>query len=452
MKNVLVLVIAFFLFKTQLNAQTINTIAGGGIGGGTDTWGDSMPAATNAIFGNFCGIEFDKKGNLYIGDKDHDIIRQVDAATGIITVVAGNGTSGFNGDNGPATLAQLNSPGWITFDPKGNLYISDRANNRIRKVDTFGIITTFAGNGIPAFAGDNAQADSASLFSPQGICSDIAGNIYIADGSNHRVRKVDTFGIITTIAGTGTVGFSGDGGPAVSAEIMSVYGLSSDGMSGIYTVDMNGDRIRKIDLVSGIITTVAGNGMTGYSGDEGVATSAELNFPFGVYASKKGTIYIADANNHRIRFIDASGIIHTIAGIGIAGYSGDGGSANMAKLNGPAGVTMDSCGNLYIADAQNKRIRKVTFNPTCSPESVASISNGPSISIFPNPAAENITVTGTNAITGISVINVIGQKVMEQNCKSDKVTLNIAGLQSGVYFIKLSDKGGAVITGKFVKE
>ncbi|KAF0144564.1 MAG: YD repeat-containing protein [Nitrospirae bacterium] len=294
--------------------------------------------------------------------------------TKIITTVAGNGQSGFSGDGGPATNARLYSPHGVAVDSAGNIYIADSYNGRIRKVDTNGIITTVAGGGSNWLnLGDGGPATQAMLNSPTGIAVDNAGNIYIADSYNGRIRKVDTNGIITTVAGGGSNWLNlGDGGPATQASLYSPQGVVVDSSGNIYIADTITSRIRKVNT-NGIIITIAGAGQrccswqnwqTCFSGDGGLATNAMLNYPTGVVIDSSGNIYIADAWNHRIRKVDASGIITTVAGSDSGwwggGFSGDGGPATQAKFSDSRGVAVDSAGNIYIADMLNQRVRKIS--------------------------------------------------------------------------------------------
>ncbi len=281
----------------------------------------------------------------------------------VITTVAGNGTAGYGGDDGPATSAQLDAPRGVAVDFSGNIYIADTQNDRIREVSTSGTITTVAGTGTAGYSGDDGPATSAQLDGPQGVAADSSGNIYIADTQNDRIREVSASGTITTVAGNGTIGYGGDSGPATSAEMFDPCGVAVDSSRTIYIADTNNDRIREVSA-SGTITTVAGTGTAGYSGDDGPAASAELNVPQDVAVDSSGNIYIADTQNDRIREVSASGTITTVAGTGTAGYGGDGGPAASAELNVPQGVAVDSSGNIYIADTQNDRIREVGTSGT----------------------------------------------------------------------------------------
>jgi sugar lactone lactonase YvrE len=283
------------------------------------------------------------------------------AQSSVMTTVAGTGTAGYNGDGRQATTAQLNGPFDVAVDAGGNLYIAEWYNNRVRKVNvSTGIISTIAGNGGHLFSGDGGPATQAELNSPEGLAIDAAGNIYISDSLNHRVRKVSTSGIITTIAGTGSPGFNGDG-PARSAELNDPAGLVLDSSaSNLYIADQANHRIRRLNLGSGLLTTIVGTGNGGYGGDGGPAVAAQVYNPTQMAVDSGGNIFIADTYNHRVRRISASGTITTVAGTGKPGFSGDGGSATSAQLNNPTSVALDSAGHLYIGDAYNGRIRQVS--------------------------------------------------------------------------------------------
>jgi sugar lactone lactonase YvrE len=331
----------------------IQTVAGNGTSGFS---GDNGSAAKASLSDPF-GVAVDAVGNLYIADTSNHRIRKVDTS-GTITTVAGNGTEGFSGDGGAASSATLNTPIGVAVDTADNLYIADAFNNRIRKVNAAGVITTVAGNGDARFSGDHAAATSASLSAPFGVAVDKVGNLYIADTSNHRIRKVDASGTITTVAGNGTEGFSGDGGAAARASLNFPTAVTVNRAGDLFITDQSNHRIRKVNA-AGVITTVVGNGDAGFFGDDAAATSASLNLPIGTAVDAAGTLYIADTSNHRIRRVSADGTVTTVAGNGIGGFSGDGGAASRATLNSPSGVAVDTAGNLYIADSFNNRIRKL---------------------------------------------------------------------------------------------
>ena len=333
---------------------TITTIAGNGTFGYS---GDGGPAS-DAEITSAIGIAVDAGGNLYIADIYNQRIRKVSAA-GIITTIAGDGLFGFSGDGGPAASAHLGSPAGVALDASGNLYIADSYNYRIRKVSAAGIITTVAGNGFNNYSGDGGAAANAQLSEPEGVAVDGAGNVYIADPANQRVRKVSADGVITPVAGAGSAGYSGDGGPAASAQLYHPIGIALDASGNLYIADALNSVIRAVS-VAGAITTVAGNGTAGFSGDGGSAASAQLFRPNGVAVDAAGNLYIADTNNNRIRKVSAEGIITTIAGGSAFGYSGDGDPAYDALLNAPSGVAVDARGNLYIADTGNGQIRKIS--------------------------------------------------------------------------------------------
>ena len=294
---------------------------------------------------------------MFIADGDNHRIRKV-GANGMITTVAGTGTRGYSGDNGAATNAALCFPQGVAADGSGNLFIADSLNNRIRKVSTNGIITTVAGGG-PNFPGDGGAANNASLHGPTGVAVDTSGCLFIADFYNNRIRKVDTNGLISTVAGNGSATYSGDGGAATNASVYWPAGVAVDASGNLFIADEINNRIRKVS-VSGIITTAAGNGTNGYSGDSSAATNAALSYPQGVAVDAFGNLFIGDTFNNRIRQVGTNGIISTMAGTGTRGYSGDNGAAASANLDLPSGVTVDAFGNLFFADTVNNRIRKVT--------------------------------------------------------------------------------------------
>jgi len=352
----LLLVDGFFGTRVRkINTQgIITTVAGTGTAGFT---GDRGPASAAQIDAR--AIATNGTGDFSITQTpEGTFIRRVSAA-GIITTVAGNGTLGFNGDSKPALSAELDGPSGLATDTSGNLYIGDFNDYRIRKVDAAGVVTTIAGNGTiglctAACPGDGGPATSASMNSPYGIVLDSSGNLYFADAFNGRVRKVDVGGAIHTVAGGGTLGL-GDGGPATSAQLSEPLAVALDANGNLYIGDVGDFRVRKVNT-AGIINTVAGNGTSGFSGDGGAATSAQLSIPTGLAVDSTGNVYIGDGT--RVRKIDSLGTISTFAGNGIPGFSGDGGPATSAELGAVDGLSLDKAGNLYISDGNN-RIRKV---------------------------------------------------------------------------------------------
>jgi sugar lactone lactonase YvrE len=348
-------------FAVTVAAPVIKTVAGDGTAGYSGDGG----AATSAELNYPVSAAVDTAANIYFPDFNNQRIRKVTAASGDISTVAGDGTAGYSGDGGAATSAELNYPVGAVVDSAGDIYIADTYNQRIRKVTaSTGKISTVAGNGTSGYSGDGGAATSAELNYPQSVAVDGSGNIYIADTGNQRIRKVTaSTGIISTVAGGGT-GCSqqtdsvGDGCPAASADLYYPEGVVLDTVGDIYIADSNNQRIREVTASTGIISTVAGDGTKGYSGDGGAATSAELNYPCGVALDVAGNIYIVDEYNQRIREVTAStGIISTVTGDGTRGYSGDGGAPTSAELNYPQGVAVDIAGNIYIADAENYRVR-----------------------------------------------------------------------------------------------
>lgn len=305
------------------------------------------------------GVAVDPAGNVYIAERADGRVRQINTKGYMYTIV-GNGTLGFAGDGGKGTSAELNAPLSVALDPSGNLYISDSLNNRVRAVAGAGSgnITTVAGNGGFSYSGDGGPGTHAQFNGPRAVATDAAGNLYIADTVNNVVRKVTTGGTVSTIAGNGTAGFGGDNGAGTSAQLNQPVGVAVDSSGNVYIADTANSRVRK--LSGGTITTVAGNGTPGYGGDGGAATSAMLNSPAGLAVDSKGNLYIADSNNSAIRMVTPGGTITTVAGNGRQGYSGDNGAAVTAQLNYPLGVAVDAAGNLYITDQLNKVVRLVS--------------------------------------------------------------------------------------------
>jgi sugar lactone lactonase YvrE len=335
----------------------LTIVAGNGTSGFS---GDGGPA-TSAQLHAPESIFVDGSGNIFIADTGNQRIRKVIAATGMIQTVVGNGTNGFSGDGGPATSAQLSNPGSVFVDGSGNIFVADGSNDRIREVvAATGNIQTVAGNGTYGFSGDGGPATGAALASPSGLFVDTSGNVFISDEGNQRIREViAATGMIETVAGTGNYGFSGDGGPATSASFRNPSGLSLDASGNIFIADRDNNRIREVPAATGIIQTVAGTGNYGFGGDGGPATNAALNLPDGIFVDSGANIFIPDTGNNRIREVAAAtGNIQTVAGNGSVSFGGDGGPATSAQINNPRSIFVDGSNNLFIADTG--RIREVS--------------------------------------------------------------------------------------------
>jgi uncharacterized protein (TIGR03437 family) len=334
---------------------TISTVAGTGSSGFAGDGGQ----ATSATLSFPAGLSFDNSGNLLIADSFNSRIRRV-AADGTITTIAGTGAFGYAGDANTAAQALMNRPYSVAVDKAGNIYIADTYNDVVRKVAASGgTMSTFAGNGTEGMGGDGGGATGALLDTPTALALDAAGNLYIADTNNNRVRKVSTDGKISTFAGTGAASSLGDGGPATSAALNHPEGITVDRFGNLYVADTAGHRVRKISP-DGTITTVAGNGSGGGQGDGGPATQASLYYPKGLAVDASGNLFIADWLNSRIRVVTSAGTIYTAAGNGQFDYQGDGGPAASAALRFPWGLAADAAGRVYVADDENSVIRLLT--------------------------------------------------------------------------------------------
>ena len=306
-------------------------------------------------------MTLDTAGNIFFADYYNNRIREINTS-GIISTVAGNGTGGYTLDGVSATSSEINHPFSVFVDNLENIYIGDQGNIRIRKVDISGIISTIVGTGVAGFSGDGVNATSAQLNNPDGLAVDDTGNVYIADLANQRIRVVSHSpgNIINTFAGTGVAGYSGDGMPATSEELNTPDDVAVDGLGNIFITDLTNYRIRKVST-TGIMTTIAGTGSSGSTGDGSPATAATFEHAGFIAIDRIGNVYIADANSNRIRKINTSGIIFTIAGTGTGGFMGDNGPATSAELNGPSGVAVDNLGNIFFSDINNQRIRKISY-------------------------------------------------------------------------------------------
>jgi hypothetical protein len=323
--------------------------------GRADAQGTTLPVAMPLLPSS---VAFDAAGNLYFSDTNRHVVYESSLA-GVLSVVAGNGVQGFGGDGGAATSAELNSPQGVAVGPDGTLYIADTGNQRVRAVSG-GVITTFAGNGSVGFGGDGGAATSATMRWPNALAIDASGALLVCDSGNERVRRISA-GVIQTAAGNGMQGFAGDGGPATIAELDIPTGLAVGSDGRIFVTDSHNERIRAI-ATNGVITTFAGNGVAGYAGDGGPATAAEMALPRGLMVTSSGAVIFADSNNQRLRMVDASGVITTIAGSGVQGAASDGVVAGTVAMNSPRGVASSSFGAPVYADALNQMVRESVAN------------------------------------------------------------------------------------------
>jgi uncharacterized protein (TIGR03437 family) len=386
-------VIIALSFVCRAQVGVITTVAGGGPIGVSS--GDGGPA-TSAGIGGPTGVALDAAGNLYIADSIHNLIRKVNSS-GIISTYAGGGEPTGVGDGGPATFANLfligtQAHSGLAIDSAGNLYIADSGHSRVRKVDAGGIISTVAGNGTTGFSGDGGAATSAQLNTPSGVALDSAGNLYICDQGNGRIRKVTTAGTISTVAGKGNGFTLGDGGPATSGELANPIDVALDSAGNIYIADLGNERIRKV--TAGIITSILTEGF-GNCGGPLPAASSDVGFGVSLVLDSAGDLFIADHFSNCIHELDSAGTVVTVAGGGTS-IPGDGGPATLAQLSQPAGVALDSAGNLYIADSGLGRIQKVTRMAVVTPPVINSggITNAASFSTTVAPGSI-VAVFGT---------------------------------------------------------
>ena len=380
-------------------------------------------------------IAFDAQGDLYFVETGNHIIREL-SVSGALTVVAGNGVEGFAGDGGPATSAELDSPSGLALDSAGNLYIADSHNHRIREVTAAtGIITTIAGTGTAGFSGDGGAANAARLDLPTAVALDTAGNVYVADTDNHRVRRIAVgTSVITTVAGNGVEGFAGDGAVATAASIDSPNGLALDGAGDLYVADTHNDRVRLVSAATGVISTVAGmGGAQGFGGDGGAATAAALALPRGLTMDAAGNLYVADSANHRIRRISPSGVMTTVAGQGTESFAGDGAPAVAASLDTPRAVAVSPGGLLTLADTANQRVRQLDSLPAPGPDihTIAGVGVTAADSLSLSGPATVVYGSGTLIATLSAATLAAGSVTFEDIGAGGTVKIGRAGLGAG---------------------
>ena len=386
--------------------------------------------ATRAMLAHPQEVYTDNSGNMYISDWGNSCLRIVSPG-GIINTIAGIGIYGYSGDGGPATAAELSGPMGIYMDASKNIYVADLGNQRIRKIDASGNINTIAGCGAYGFSGDGGPALAAEFEDPAGICGDESGNIYVADEFNNRVRKIDKTGIITTFAGNGATGYSGDGGLATQAEFYYPSDVAMDNSGNILIADESNNCIRKVNA-SGIISTMVGNGIGAYSGDGGPASMAQIYNAPSVTVDNAGNIYIADGFNNRVRKINTAGTISTIAGNGTVGYSGLGDTATLAAIHDPVSISTDMSGNVFFASELGNVVEELSLFPDA-------IKPAAGITIYPNPnnGMFTIKIQNYNAGLQLEVYNVLGQRVSYIGLTGEETQINLSTASRGVYFYKV---------------
>jgi sugar lactone lactonase YvrE len=423
---------ATLILSLSARAQNITTIAGDGT---MTSAGDGGPA-TAASFYYPMGVATDATGNVFVADMMGKKFRKINTS-GIITTVAGGGTKVLI-DGVPATDEWFSRATAIAVDNAGNMYVCDYQISDVWKINTSGIINRIAGKGTIAFSGDNGPATDAELDSPTGVAVDAAGNVYIADSWNNRIRKINTAGIITTVAGNGAGTYTGDGGPATAASLQTPMGVAVDLSGNIYIADKYNYVIRKVNT-SGIISTFAGGG----SGGSGVpATAADIGWPENVATDASGNVYIV--NSAAAFKVNTSGTIYHIAGSG-GGFGGDGGPATACLFDGVVAVAADSKQNVYISDQQNNRIRKINYEALSANTAVKAV---PSVMLFPNPAATKLDITSSECISKVCITDMIGQSVFAERYNAREVSIDVSALPAGIYMARINDTE----VRKFVKQ
>ena len=418
------------------NAQVVTTIAG------TTTAGSANGTGTGASFHKPAGIEIDGSGNLYVADDSNHEIRKIVISTGVVSTLAGSTTPGSA--NGTGAAASFNGPTGLAIDGSGNLYVADRSNHLIRKiVISTGVVTTIAGSGIAGSADGTGAA--ASFNFPSGVAADGSGNLYVADMLNNEIRKiVISTGVVSTLAGTTTFGSANGTGAAAGFYYPS--GVAVDGSGNLYVTDYFNNEIRKIVISTGVVTTLAGTITAGFA--DGTGAAASFKNPAGITTDGIGNLYIGDQGNNEVRKVVLStGVVTTLAGTTTAG-SADG-SGVTASFKAPTGVRPDGSGNLYVGDQDNNEIRKVTISPTGIVQ--YSISNT-QLSIYPNPFTSQTTITFSEEQNHsvIKIMDVAGKEVKVMDFTGKQLTLEKGEMKTGVYFVQVIDGNNNGVNKKIV--
>ena len=451
----LLLSILFFAIPIITNAQyyKISTVCGDG----TSAYKGDSGLAINAQINQPQGIFIDNAGNMYIADTYNFRVRKIDAATGKIYTIAGDGVYAPPTNGALATSTHISTVSSICVDDTGNVYICDYDNSIIEKVDTAGVLTIVAGNGKNAYAGDGGKATVASLGLPVSVCLDKRNNLYISDQQFYVVRKVNlATGIITTVAGDGTPGFTGDGNDAKLAELNNPSAIFADKNSNIYICDGANNRIRLISDTTGHIFTIVGTGMAGFAGDGGVGRICEIESPVGIYVNDSGVIFFSDLFNDRIREVNKGingggigGIIHTIAGNGNLGDTGDGDTATKAQISLPINLYGDKNGNIYFVENGGSRVRKLS--PILGSSNITTVSKN-KLNYYPNPATNTLWIDCNNAIS-IQIRSIDGSMIFHtENITSSFLNLDVSNFPVGVYDLSLCYQDGDKQTAPFIKK
>ncbi len=452
-------IILLMLTSAKLSAQIITTIAGASIfiGPGSGGFSGDSGSATAALLNSPCSIAFDTLGNIYIADEQNVHIRKVDSS-GVITSIAGTDFYGYGGDDSIATAAKFCDLGFIKMDRNGMLYIPDICNNRIRKINlSTNVITTAIGNGASFCSGGDGLATSTSIRDPFSVEIDRLGNVYFSTVCNY-IYRVDSGQHLTVIAGSDSLGgYAGDQGQATNALLNHPLDLAVDLYGNIYFTEAWNNIIRKIDSF-GIITTFAGDSTWGYYGDGGPAIYAQFRYPTGIAVDGEGNVFFADCGNNVIRRIDRyTNIITTVVGCGFGaaidsgGFFGDNGPATAAALFHPDGITFDKDGNLYIADWLNNRVRKVTNVGVPLGERSVGKQSDDIISVYPNPARNEVNIK-TGAAGLVQILDLTGRCMTQTIVHQTPATLNIEELPPGIYVVVFTDTNGNKRYGKFARE
>jgi uncharacterized protein (TIGR03437 family) len=415
-------------------------IASTAAGNGAESYSGDNGAATAAQLNRPANMVFDAAGNFYIADSASNRVRKV-LPSGIIVTAAGNGLAGYSGDGGPATVAELNNPQGLAADADGNVYIADTGNNRIRKLLPGGTIISIAGNGNASFFGDGGPADSASIHAPQGLFNAGGGHIYIADTGNQRIRELQPDGTITTVAGSGAQGPGGDGGPATSAQLSLPTGVTLDQAGNLYIADQGNNKVRMVSA-GGVISTIAGSA-TFALGDGGPATAADLSSPSSVAIDSAGNLYIADTGHNRVRVV-SGGTIGTLAGTGVCCYSGDGGSASAAQLNSPLGLLTDASGRLFVADSDNDAVRLIQTAPSGGLPTITAIANGASNQTGAVAAGEIVVIFGSG-LGPAQLVSASGGSTPPQQLNG--VTVLVNGTPASLIYVSAAQLSAIVPSG-----